>query len=75
MDLLDRYETDGYVIVPDLMPHAKIDRLIERMERFKRGRRPFWSESIHTWMLPELDERGFSVQSMENFTRLWFSKG
>jgi phytanoyl-CoA hydroxylase len=75
MDLLDRYETDGYVIVPDLMPHAKIDRLVERMERFKHGRRPYWSESIHTWMLPELDDRGFLVQSMENFTRLWFSKG
>lgn len=75
MDLLDHYQTEGYVIVPDLMPHAKIDRLVERYERFKRGRRPFYSESIHKWILPELDDRGFMVQSMENFTRLWFSYG
>ena len=61
MDLLDHYESEGYVIVPDLMPHAKIDRLVERLEWFKRGRRPFFSESIHKWMLPELDDRGFDV--------------
>jgi phytanoyl-CoA hydroxylase len=75
MDLLDHYQQEGYVIVPDLIPHAKIDTLVERFERFKRGNRPFWSESIHTWMRPELDDKGFLVQSMENFTRLWFSGG
>jgi len=75
MDLLDHYESEGYVIVPDLMPHAKIDRFVERLEQFKRGRRPFYSESIHKWILPELDEHGFMVQSMENFTRLWFANG
>jgi phytanoyl-CoA hydroxylase len=75
MDLLDRYESDGYVIVPDLIPHSKIDRLVTALERFKHGRRPYYSESIHTWMLPELDDRGFLVQSMENFTRLWFANG
>src|SRR5690348_8099246 len=75
MDLIEQYNRDGYIIVPDLIPHAKVDRLVERLERFKQGRRPFWSESIHKWILPKLDERGYMVESMENFTRLWFSGG
>jgi len=75
MDMLDHYNAEGYVTVPDLIPHAKIDRLVGCLERFKQGRRPYWSESIHTWMSPKLDEKGFLVQSMENFTRLWFSQG
>ncbi|HMN80044.1 MAG TPA: phytanoyl-CoA dioxygenase family protein [Burkholderiaceae bacterium] len=75
MSLLQRYEQDGYVIVPDLIPHAKVDAVVERLERFKRGRRPYWSESIHKWILPPLDERGYMEESMENLTRLWFSGG
>ena len=75
MHLLDHYQEEGYVIVPDLIPHAKIDRLVDRLEHFKRMRRPYWSESIHQWILPELDEHGFMTQSMENFTRLWLSGG
>ena len=75
MKLLEQYEQEGYVIVPDLIPHAKIDLLLERLERFKHGRRPYWSESIHKWILPGLDDKGFMVESMENMTRLWFSGG
>jgi len=75
MQLLDHYQEEGYVIVPDLIPHARIDHLVDRLEHFKRMRRPFWSESIHQWILPELDERGLMTQSMENFTRLWLSGG
>ena len=75
MKLLEQYQQEGYVIVPDLIPHAKIDLLLERLERFKHGRRPYWSESIHKWILPGLDDKGFMVESMENMTRLWFSGG
>lgn len=75
MNLLEQYDQEGYVIVPDLIPHAKIDKLVDSLERFKRARRPYWSESIHKWILPELDDRGFMVESMENLTRLWFSCG
>jgi phytanoyl-CoA hydroxylase len=75
MKLLEQYAENGYVIVPDLIPHARIDRLAAALERFKHGRRPYWSESIHKWILPSLDDQGFMLESMENFTRLWFSNG
>jgi phytanoyl-CoA hydroxylase len=75
MELVEQYQENGYVIVPDLIPHAKIDLLVDRVERFKRGRRPYWSESIHKWILPELDDHGFMIESMEQFTRLWLSGG
>ena len=63
------------MIVPGLIPHSKIDALTAALERFKHGRRPYWSESIHKWILPPLDDKGFMTESMENFTRLWFSNG
>ena len=75
MNVVEQFEQDGYTIVPDLIPHAKIDHLVERLERFKRGRRPYWSESIHKSILPGLDDHGFLTESMEQFTHLWFSGG
>ena len=58
VNVVEQFEQDGYTIVPDLIPHAKIDHLVERLERFKRGRRPYWSESIHKSILPGLDDHG-----------------
>jgi phytanoyl-CoA hydroxylase len=75
MDLADYYDTHGYVIVPDLVPHAKIDRLLSSLERFKARRLPYYSQTIHNWVRPEVEEHGFMVDSMQNFTRLMFSAG
>lgn len=75
MSLIEQYDRDGYIIVPDLIPHSKIDHLVSCLEQFKQGGRPYWSESIHKWIKPPLDKHGFMTESMENFTRLWFSKG
>jgi phytanoyl-CoA hydroxylase len=75
MDLADYYEEKGYVVVENLLPESKVDRLLEALARFKRLKLPYYSQSIHDWIAPEIDAEGFMVESMECFTRLFLSAG
>jgi phytanoyl-CoA hydroxylase len=75
MDLAGYYEEHGYVVVEDLLPEDKVDRVLGALQKFKRRRFPYYSQSIHDWIAPEVDAEGFMVESMENFTRLFLSAG
>jgi phytanoyl-CoA hydroxylase len=75
MDLAGYYDENGYVVVEDLVPQAKVDRLLEALASFKRRKLPYFSQSIHDWIQPEIDGEGFMVESMECFTRLFLSAG
>jgi phytanoyl-CoA hydroxylase len=75
VDLADYFDTHGYVTVPDLIPDAKIDRLLNSLEAFKKRRLPYFSQTIHNWIRPEVEEHGYMVESMQNFTRLMISAG
>jgi phytanoyl-CoA hydroxylase len=75
LDYCDYYTENGYVIFDGLIPHDKIDRVLQALSAFKKARYPYYSQSIHTWLQPEIDSSGFMVESMENFTKLWFNAG
>ena len=75
MDFADAYAEQGYVIFERLIPAAKIDAVLRSLEQFKRARLPYYSQSIHRWIRPEIDAQGFMCESMENFTCLFLSRG
>ncbi len=69
------YEENGYVIFEELIPEAEIDALLAALEDFKARRMPYYSQSIHQWIRPEIDSQGFMRESMQNFTELFFNRG
>lgn len=73
--LQNRFAEAGYVVMQQLIPHHKIDRLLSELEQFKQQKQYYHSQSIHDWITPELDDQGFLVESMENFTQLYWAKG
>jgi phytanoyl-CoA hydroxylase len=75
MDLAGYFEEHGYVVVEDLIPEDKVDRVLGALQKFKRRKLPYYSQSIHDWIAPELDAEGFMVESMECFTKLFLSAG
>jgi phytanoyl-CoA hydroxylase len=75
MDFADHYADQGYVVFERLIPAGKIDAVLSALERFKRARLPYYSQSIHTWIRPEIDAHGFMRESMENFSCLFLDRG
>ena len=69
------YKDKGYVVFKKLIPEKKVDNLLVSLENFKRKRLPYYSQSIHNWIQPELDKNGYMIESMENPTRLLFNCG
>lgn len=69
------YQENGYVVFEKLIPENKIDQLLFSLEKFKQKRLPYYSQSIHNWIQPDLDENGHMIESMENPTRLLFNCG
>ena len=74
-DYKEFYEENGYVVFKQLIPENKIDKILFALEKFKHKKLPYYSQSIHNWIQPELDSNGFMVESMENPTRLLFNAG
>lgn len=75
MDHQDYYQENGYVIYDNLIPNEKIDQVLSALQTFKDKRTPYYSQSIHTWIQPEIREDGFMTESMENFTQLMINRG
>ena len=74
-DYKDFYEENGYVVFEKLIPENNIDQILFSLEKFKRKRLPYYAQSIHNWIQPEVDSNGFMTESMENPTRLFFNCG
>jgi phytanoyl-CoA hydroxylase len=75
MNPQDYYAEQGYVVFERLIPAAKIDAVLEALARFKRAGAPYYAQSIHRWIRPEIDAHGFMQESIENFTCLYRSHG
>lgn len=75
MDYQDYYQENGYVVYDRLIPEDKVDRVLSSLQTFKDKRRPYYSQSIHSWIRPEISPDGFMMESMENFTQLMFNCG
>jgi len=71
----DHYAEQGYVVFERLIPAAKIDAVLGALEDFKRARPPYYSQSIHKWIRPQIDAEGFMLESMENFSCLFLDRG
>lgn len=69
------FDADGYVVVHKLIDVARVDLVLQALQRFKRAAHPYYAQTIHTWIRPQIDAHGFMVESMENFTRLFFNAG
>lgn len=72
---MDYYTENGYVVLDGLIPSEKIDRVTTALQEFKEKRPPYYSQSTHTWLRPEITEDGFITESMENFTQLLINCG
>lgn len=72
--LQNRFAEAGYVVVQKLISDQKIDRLLAELEQLKKQRLFYHSQSVHDWIVPELDEQGFLIESMENFTQMFWAK-
>ena len=75
MNPSDYYAEQGYVVFERLIPGAKIDAVLGALEAFKRARLPYYSQSIHTWIRPQIDAQGYMEESMENFSCLFVDRG
>lgn len=73
--LQNRFAEAGYVVIHQLIADHKIERLLSELEQFKQQALYYYSQSIHDWITPELDDEGFLIESMENFTQLYWAKG
>ena len=69
------YDLNGYVIFDKIINEEKIDYLLKCLEDFKKAKNKYYSQSLSKWIKPSLDDHGFLIESMENFTRLAFSSG
>lgn len=68
------FDEHGYVVVDGLIPHERVDRVLAALEQHKRRRTPYYAQSVHNWVAPDIDDHGYMQESMENFTRLAFSR-
>lgn len=60
-------QTDGYVVLRQVIPGAWIDNLLERLERVKHSRRfRFRAQGTNSFEGPLLDERGNLRNSIQN---------
>lgn len=75
MNLRNSYLDQGYVVFKNLIPKEKTDAILMALAFFKDSRFPYFSQSIHSWIQPQIDSYGFMNESMENFNRLYFNQG
>jgi len=63
----DYYDTYGYVVIENLLAHAKIQELINNYEEIKRSKTfVFFSQDTHLPTQPKLTPEGFIENSMLN---------
>jgi phytanoyl-CoA hydroxylase len=72
MSLRDRYLENGYVIVRGALPDALLASALEELERFKRQKRLYFTQSTHSWAWSKsLTSEGFLIDSIQSPTKQW----
>jgi phytanoyl-CoA hydroxylase len=67
------YQSQGYVVVKNLLSLSKIDNFINQYEKIKRNLFfIYYSQSVHLPLRPKITPEGFIEESMENATNLKF---
>lgn len=70
-EIKEYYESQGYVVVKNLLSDAKIDDFVAQYEKIKRNKFfIYYSQSVHLPIRPKITSEGFIEESMENATDL-----
>ncbi|NJK60556.1 MAG: phytanoyl-CoA dioxygenase family protein [Oscillatoriales cyanobacterium SM2_1_8] len=69
----ERYQNQGYVVIKNCIPTAKIDLFLEEYEKIKRNPAfVYYAQSTHVATRPQLNAYGYIQESMQNASRLAF---
>ena len=72
-DIKEYYQSQGYVVIKNLLSHEKIDNFIKQYEKIKRNKFfIYYSQSVHLPLRPKITPEGFIEESMENPHNLKF---
>lgn len=70
------YQSQGYVVIKNLLSHEKIDNFIKQYEKIKRNKLfIYYSQSVHLPLRPKITPEGFIEESMQNAHNLKFFPG
>ena len=72
ISLRDRYLENGYVVVRGALPEALLGAVVEELDRFKRQKRLYFTQSTHSWTWSRaLTSQGFLIDSIQSPTKQW----
>ena len=75
-EIKEYYQSQGYVVVKNILSHKKIDSFIDRYEEIKRNKFfIYYSQSLHLPLRPKITPEGFIEESIERVTDLKFFPG
>ena len=70
------YQSQGYVVIKNILSHDLIDDFIEQYEKIKRNKLfIYYSQSVHIPLRPKITPEGFIEESMERPHNLKFFPG
>ena len=70
------YQSQGYVVIKDILNHQKIDNFIDQYEKIKRNKLfIYYSQSLHLPLRPKITPEGFIKDSIERVMDLKFFPG
>ena len=66
-DIKEYYQSQGYVVIKNVLSHEKIDNFIKQYEKTKRSKLfIYYSQSVHLPLRPKITSEGFIEESMYN---------
>ena len=72
-DIKQYYQSQGYVVLRNLLKHEKIDNLIKQYEKIKRSKFfIYYSQSVHRPLRPRINSEGLLEESIERPSHLKF---
>ena len=72
-NIKEYYQSQGYVVIKNLLSHEKIDNLIKQYEKIKRSKSfIYYSQSVHKPLRPKISPEGFIEESIERPSHLKF---
>ena len=75
-EIKEYYDSQGYVVIKNILSHEKIDNFIEQYQKVKRNKFfIYYSQSLHLPLRPKITPEGFIEESIERVMDLKFFLG
>jgi len=72
-EIKEYYQSQGYVVIKNILSHEKIDNFIEQYQKVKRNKLfIYYSQSLHLPLRPKITSEGFIEESIERVRDLIF---